>query len=1039
MQNKQGKKMSAKIFTIVISSLLALLLAFSIILPAVSVTVFDAVFRDFFGTAGRKAGTTGDNEITSKLDKAYNKIADKEGMTSIEKLDAYEKQLVRDSGAEGYVLLKNEDNALPLKKDKTVSMFSHSSIDLLAGGTGSGVSYTSSTLKDAFKSHGYTINETLWDFYVNSGDKYKRGPGSVNFDSGENWSLNECPLDDLKPNGVLDSTKDTQAMFVFSRTGGEGRDLARYMGKYTTKAEDKDKHYLEPDSVELEIINYLNKNFENVVVVVNTNNAFELGWIENYKNIKSVIWAPGGGGEIANSLVDVLVGAVAPSGKLVDTFAYDAFSSPAMQNMGDVRLTANGEAQNYYGISYSEGIYVGYKYYETRYFDKVNGAEKVGNYDYATTVQYPFGYGISYTTFDWSEFNMTQPDDNGDITVSVKVTNNADGVAAKEVVQVYLNAPYTQYDKENYLEKSAVTLVGFAKTNTLQPGASEVVNVKLNLSDFISYDEVGHKTYILEEGEYLVTAATDSHEAANNFLNYRSKTTEGDKTFVDRYVQAEIDVETYSKASTEKKITNVFGADGNGDSSSWLDRKDYLSRNDWVGTWPEQLGKASNVESTYGERGGKQLYWEVGQSSIDKLAARGTAEAANNPVSDSEAAKKALPTGAEKEYELVDLRGASYDDQRWSTLISQMTTSEMSSMISLAGYKTDAAKSINKPKAIDLDGPSGLNNMVAHTPYSITYPAEVNIASSWNTDISYAWGEAVGMDGLREDVKCSGWYAPAMNIHRTPFAGRNFEYFSEDGYISGVLATVAIQGAGSMGMYSYIKHFALNDQENHRCDNGIATFANEQTIREIYLKPFQMAVENSGTVTTKYYEHSVNKETGEDVYTLKEAQTPVATAVMSSFNRIGYTWAGGDYRLITEILREEWGFNGGVLTDYGGKTYMDIAQFLRAGGDLHLTQWGGKHSVKDGATIYYAQQAMKHVLYMVVNSNAMNGFVHGVAAGAEPFAWYYLILIAEAVVAAGLIAWGVTAIVLRWKKEKQLSAEGGEAIATPANGESDKE
>ena len=1033
MAKTKRKKLSAKVFTIIISSLLAVLIAFAIALPAVLVNNFDAVMRDFFGTAGRKGGTVGGNEVTDKLDKEYNKISDKEGMTK-DKLDAYEKQFVRDAGAEGYVLLKNDNDTLPLAAGTTVSIFSHSSVDILAGGTGSGVSYVSSNLKEAFAANGCSVNETLWNFYSSgAGSKYKRGAGAVNFGGSEDWSINECPLSVLNDNNVTASANGTQAMFVISRTGGEGRDLARYMGAHTNIEKDKDKHYLEPDSVELEIIKYLDDHFQNVIIVVNTNNAFELGWIEDYHNISAVLWAPGGGGETANSIADVLTGKVAPSGRLVDTFAYDAFSSPAMQNMGEFLLTVNGQGvgdynnSQFHGLSYDEGIYVGYKYYETRYFDKVMGQGNTAAYDYAADVQYPYGYGMSYTTFTWSDFEMTQPNEDGVMEVKVKVTNDSSTVKAKEVVQVYANVPYTDFDKTNKIEKSAVSLVGFAKTGLLEPGADETVTIPVKVSDLISYDDVVNKTYILEQGDYNITAARNAHEAANNFLAKNGKTTadgmtaDGDVSFVDTYNVATTDTETYSISSNKKKITNVFGADGLGDDTSIIARDKYLTRGNWTESFPVRHGTESNVASEYSERNGHVMHWEVPQSVIDKLKLRKTAEAANSPVADETVAKTYREYGQAKKYELIDLRGAAYDDPRWEELINQMTTSEVGTIIMMAGYKTDRADSINKPKAVDLDGPSGLNNMVAHTPYSITYPAEVNIAASWSTKIAYDWGEAVGMDGLRSNVLCSGWYAPALNIHRTPFAGRNFEYFSEDSFISGELATYAIQGAGSMGMYSYIKHFALNDQENFRL--GVATFANEQTIREIYLKPFQMAIENSGTATTKYYEY--NETTGE--YTAKTAQTPIATAVMSSFNRIGYTWAGGDYRLLTQILREEWGFNGAVLTDYFNGGYMDVDQFLRAGGDLALTQYimgFERFTVNSDIRKYYAQQSIKHTLYMVVNSNAMNGYVHGIAAGAEPFAYYYLILIAVGVIAVGLTAWGVTAIVLRWKKEKSGALEG---------------
>lgn len=1022
MKISKRKKMSAKKLTCIIAPLLALLIALAILLPVITVTYFDPVMRDFFGEAGVRATATGGSDITDKLDKQYNKSK----FSTTDQLDAYERQLVRESGAEGYVLLKNENNTLPLSKNKTISLFSHSSVDIIAGGTGSGTGSSDVTLKDAFEAQGYTVNGTLWDFYsTGAGSGYTRGAGSLNYGGGEDWTINECPINVLRDGGVLSSATGTTAIFVISRTGGEGRDLARYMGNFTSIEEDKSKHYLEPDSVELGVIAYLNENFKNVIIIANTNNAIELGWTENYQNISAILWAPGGGGETANSIVDVLSGAVSPSGRLVDTFAYDAFSSPAMQNMGDIALTVNGSTTGYYGVSYDEGIYVGYKYYETRYYDKVMSQGNAGNYDYSSTVQYPFGYGLTYSELMMSDFTLMSPDSDGNMTVSVKVSNVSDGVPAKEVVQVYANFPYTQFDATNYIEKSAVNLVGFAKTEEIQPGESATVEIKVNLSDLVSYDDVVNKTYILEEGAYLLTVASDAHEAANNFLAYEGKnishgmTADGDASFVGVYNQVTTDVSTYSKSSSGTGISNVFGDDGLGDSTSYIDRNRYLSRQDWAGTFPKCKGTESNAASSFSEKNGHTYYWDVSQTVIDKLAKKGTAEAANSLLTDTQAAEKALPVGQEGSIELIDYRGVDFDASSWDNLISQITVKEMQKIVNQSGYMTDRIDSINKPKATDLDGPAGLNNMVNHAAYSITYPAEVNMAASWNTKISYDWGEAVGMDGLRASVMASGWYAPAMNIHRTPFAGRNFEYFSEDAYLSGALATETVKGAASMGMYSFIKHFALNDQEDHRCDNGIATFANEQTIREIYLEPFRMVVENSGTVKTMRWVY--DEESGE--FTQSYSETPACTAVMSSFNRVGYTWAGGDYRLITQVLREEWGFRGIVLTDYsqGATSYMHNAQMLRAGGDAALTQytWGGTLNIDSDALRYYAQQAVKNVCYTVVNSNAMNGYVHGLKLGAEPFPYYYLILIAVGVVAVGLTAWGVTAIILRIRNEKK--------------------
>ena len=1036
MADKKRKKMSAKLFTIIVSCIAAVLIALAIVFPVVTISLFDPVLRDFFGTAGRKGGAIG-NEETANYDKVYNKsdFADKAALQSAAQ------KFTREAGAEGFVLLKNDTaggKGLPIKTDannKTkLSLFSQSSVDMQAGGTGSGVSYINGDFKSALEAQNYTVNEKLWSFYKGTGNK--RGGGALNYGGAEDWSINESDISAIPDNAKTEAT-GTTPIFVITRTGGEGRDLARHMGldpsvsgnEWTkkVKAEDKDKHYLEPDSVELGVIKYLNDNFDNVILVVNTNNAFELGWVANYPNIKSVLWAPGAGGETYNAVADVISGKVTPSGKLVDTFAFDAFSAPAMQNMGDLQYENGGKATGYYGVSYDEGIYVGYKYYETRYTDKVNGVKGVGDYEYAETVQYPFGYGLSYTTFAWSDFYVTDKTADGDMTVSVKVKNTG-AVKGKEVVEVYLQAPYNEYDATNHIEKSAVSLVGFGKTAELAPNAEETVSVTVNVRDFITYDDVKDKTYILEDGDYLLTAARDAHAAANNFLAHKGKTVddgmtaEGDSEFVKVWNNPTFDRTTYKTSDAGVEITNVF------DDASLIARDKYLSRADWVGTYPKQHGNQDGkVVSTNGEKNGYQWRENIDDARLAKLKQKGTSEAANNPLSDAEAAKLAKKLGQKGDLELIDYRGKEFDEVDWDILINQMTSGEITQIIKWAGYKTDAAQSINKPKAVDLDGPSGLNNMATHEPYSITYPSEVNIASSWNRAISYDHGKFVANDGLISGAAASGWYAPAMNIHRTPFAGRNFEYYSEDSYMSGAMALEAVNATAERGMYSFIKHFALNDQEDHRSQNGLATWSNEQAIREIYLQPFRVCVERRAEVETRYWEYNAE----EDKFVEKTAKIPGVLAIMTSFNRIGATWAGGDYRLLTQVLRNEWGFDGMVLTDYDNGGYMDTYQCVRAGGDVKLTQFmPPAYSIKNDTEVYYAREAMKHVLYTVVNSNAMNGYIHGVKVGAEPFAYYYLILIAVGVLAAGFTAWAATIAVLKWRRE--LREGKGESAEAPA-------
>lgn len=1034
--NKPRKKMNAKNFTILIGSLLGFFLAFCIAFSIVPTVKYDLVFRDIFGEAKTDAPTS---DISKDVDTQYYK----RDYTDSNKLNKDEQAYTRKAGAEGFVLLENDttgNKGLPLAPKSKLSLFSASSVDLLAGGTGSGVSTISSDMKTALTEQEFTINEALWKFYTDNHGKYTRGGGALSYGGAEDWSINEAPIDAIPAAAKTEATGTTPVFFI-SRTGGEGRDLGRYMGDWTKIDADKTKHYLEPDSVELGVISYLNDNFDNVILVVNTNNAFELGWVTDYPNIKSVLWAPGAGGDTCRSIADVLSGKVTPSGHLVDTFAYDAFSSPAMQNMGDLELM-NGGKKVGDGLFYDEGIYVGYKYYETRYFDKKINREKTGEYDYAATVQYPFGYGDSYTNFTWSDFNMTQPDENGDITVSVKVQNTG-AKPGRDVVQVYVNVPYTAYDVTHHIEKSAVSLVGFEKTPELAVGSDPVdVTVKINIKDFISYDDVQAKTYILEAGDYFITAAEDAHAATDNVLT-KYGVTGGKENFVGKwtYEYAEnngVDKTTYSKSANGTTIENQFDHAVNAEFTA---RDEYLTRSDWDGTFPQTHGDQDDkAKSEFSEKNGYSWRLDVSDDVKNKLASTDSL----NPMTDAEAAQKATPFEQEGDLELIDYRGLDYDEVEkaggWDKLINQMTKAEIKKMIQNGGYQTlGAPDTIGKPRAIDFDGPSGLNEGgVTHAPYSITYPSAVNLASSWDRENARLHGYFVGEDGLKADGSygkhnyngiISGWYAPAMNIHRTPFAGRNFEYYSEDGFISGELALETSVACAEKGVYAYIKHFALNDQENHR--SSVATFSNEQAIREIYLKPFQTCIEQrkNTPIMVQRYSEEKDPETGEFVakFTKEMVEIPAVMGVMTAFNRIGCTWAGGNYNLITGVLRNEWGFNGSVITDYDNGGYMNTEQCLRAGGDLKLTAYGSNVyvNINNAASQYYARQAMKHVLYTTVNSNAMNGYVHGVKVAGMPFAYYKLIIMAVWFIFIGLGAWGGVAIWQRWKKE--LAAKSGVA------------
>ena len=988
---------------IAISAGLALLFAFTIALNVLSLTKFDNIFEKFFGSTS--SGLRGDT-----LDADVNYY--KSDFASATELYEYEEKKVAEIVEEGITLFEN-DGILPLEVGTKLSIFSHSSVDLVSGGSGSGSGSFELTkdLKEGLENAGLDVNDTLWSFYKSGkGSSYKRGVGVVNYGADLDWSINECPLDVItSDSAVMSSLEGSVAMFVLSRTGGEGGDEARDMAAFGGKA---GQHYLEPDETELEIISYLNDNFDDVILLVNCNNAIELGWVSQYENISAVVNFPGAGRTGTYGLGYMLTGIdadgneISPSGHLVDTWVYDNFSSPAMQNMGDFQF----DGTNYYYVNYSEGIYVGYRYYETRYEDALLGRANVGDYDYADTVIYPFGYGLSYTKFQWSDFEMSAADSNGNINVSVKVTN-VGGRSGKDVVQIYGQAPYL-----GNVEKSSVLLVGFAKTSDLAPGAFEVVNITVSLKDLTSYDTAangGKGGYILDAGNYYITAASNAHEAVNAIISAKdlnedcevdySKMVAGKQddsaylateNMVGIHVQEAYDSTTYSVAGEGlATIENQF-------SDASLSDAKYLRRSDWSMMDNDGLryGYISDVVSR-AEIGGKQFRAEASAELVAALKSFFSL----NPTEGKEIVD--VTFGKENNIDLIDLRGLPYDDPLWEELLDQINYKELSKLIDECGYCSPEVKSMNKPKVTDLDGPAGLNDIIAHGSMPIgeglqamTWPTQYMLACSWNVTLAEEMGRGIAEDGLYS--KTAGWYGPGMNIHRTPFAGRNFEYYSEDAFLSGALGKAEVNGAAQKGMYAFIKHFALNDQETHRDERGLATFAEEQAIREIYLKPFEMTILDN-TVEI-FYNEAVKDESGKIIgYEKKTTTVPAATAIMTSFNRIGATWAGGHYNLITEVLREEWGFNGFVLTDYevgaGKGSYMDTLQTIAAGGDGKLKTVGmdalfgfdvSKHPEYQG----YARDAAHHILYTVVNSAGMNGFVHGVEY-VKPFAYYKIILI----------------------------------------------
>lgn len=929
-----------------------------------------------------------------------------------------ETALANQIAAEGNVLLKNDDNSLPLAEDTTFSLFSinstaATSTDSMLGGR---------DLKTLFDEAGVSINTTLWDYYSNT-EGYGLGSGSINFGDDEDFSIKEVPLAELKAaEGVLESAEGTVPVFVFKRVVGEGRDMPRSMYNHADNPVDQAKSYIEPNTTELEVLQYLNDNFDNVVLLVNANAAVELDWVEQFPNINAIVYSPAG----LRAVPQILVGKVNPSGRTVDTFASNALASPATQNFGDYQyVDKDGNLTKYNYVSYAEGIYVGYKYYETRYEDVVLKQGNAGDYDYSKEVVYPFGYGLSYTTFQWDNYTATW---DGDIcTVTVDVTNTG-SVAGKEVVEVYVQSPYTEYDKTYGVEKASVMLVGYGKTAELEPCAKETVSITFEKEQLKAYDANNAKTYILDAGDYYITAANNSHSAINNILTAKAKTVadgmtaNGDAAFTSLYKVDEMDADTYSVDSySGAEITNLFD-DAKGDVT-------YLTRNDWTGTFPTHDGIVSDIVSTWGneingEDGVAYLYVKTAS---DELIKQLDSFDSGSPI-DPDSITVTPVYGKDNGLTLIELRGLDYDDPLWNDLLDQLTEEDYYNTIGLSGYGIEAIESVDMPFAIDADTAAGL----IYGGTGAMYPNSMTLAQTWNQDLAYEYGKMIGNEALIGG--CNGWYAPSMNIHRTPFSGRNGEYYSEDGFLSGAVGSNVVFGASSKGLYTYIKHFAFNDQENHRGDRdgqySMATWLNEQSAREIYLKPFEMSLK-VGDVTVNYVE---KQEDG----TYKNATTkmPAGQAIMTAFNRIGATWTGASYNLLTGLVRNEWDFKGMIITDNANTgVFMDGYQMIEAGGDIKLTYQPESarfnFEPENSAHYYYAREALHHVLYTMANSKAMNGAMPG-SDFKEGMRMMDKIMLGVNAVCVLLIMWRAYAIFRGFKPSKRMIAKQEKKAAKKA-------
>ena len=854
---------------------------------------------------------------------------------SIDQLEGDERAYAEEVQSEGVILLQN--NGLPVAPTRTTFLGIYSRDDMLSAGVS--VSDNAPSMEQQFTDAGFEVNPTMISYY-------------------QSLTEEADPADfSAEARDSIASYNDLAVVVLFSG-GAEAMDITVDDLRFTDTEE--------------ALIQYACENFNNVVVLLNTSNTVECGYLDQFDNL-SVLYINFSGDAGIGVIPRILTGEINPSGKTTDTFAYDVESPIAMLNYEnsaeDQGLMSGGERVGNY-INYVEGIYVGYRYFETRYEDAVLGTGNAGDFDYAATVQYPFGYGLSYTTFAYSDFSLQENPTS--FTLSVTVTNTGDTYAGKEAVGFYMQSPYTEYDRQHGVEKSSVQLVEFAKTRLLAPGESETLTVEVDKAEMRAYDANNLKTYIVDDGLYYFTAGANAHDAVNNILSAKSAagvamdasrmTAPGDASLVGTYTQETFDAETYSYGANGEKITNRFD-DVN--MNYYYPGTVYVTRNDWMGTIPAQ--KAGDIEAT-----------EELLGSFNPTFAPGD--------------EAAPATGQSNGLTIMALMGLEYDNEYWDMLLDQLTAEELMSIVAYGGFKTNMVSSINKPASVDKDGPAGLDSSQLGGDSCYTFPSESMLACTWNRDLVAQLGYFVSQDCLLTGT--TGWYAPACNIHRVAICGRTREYFSEDAYLSGAMAYAVASTAQAHGVVTYTKHFALNEQENNR--SSVCTFSNEQAIREIYLKPFEMAVAEGGGM-----------------------------GIMTSMNRVGTTYSSSHYNLCTGVLRDEWGFHGVVITDFvsGPSDKVVPRELVLAGTDLFLCTVSDQSMFIEGYqndpdVLNALRDSAHRICYTYVNSNLMNGLSSSSRVISITPGWVYGLYAVDAVIIYVLYLLAMTPVLNKLSEKK---------------------
>ncbi len=940
------------------------------------------------------------------------------GSEAIYKSDYTSKQEAKAAGdainleiaKEGFVLLANNNGALPLaSQERKVSVFGKNSVNLVLSGSGSGKASgdDAKTIFDGLADAGIQYNAELTKFYQSdaSGKGRSDNPATADQSSAApTLDIGETPVASY-PQNLVKTYKEYSdaAIVVISRIGGESFDLPR--AQNVKNGGIQGNHYLQLDQNEYDMLDMVTARFDKVIVLLNTLTAFECSFIEEYNNdpvnprIDALVWIGGPSTNGALAIGKLLTGENNFSGRTVDIYARDFRKDPTWQNFGDNTQVTNGangtafmdgsSATDDYYVTYEEGVYVGYRYYETRGYEE---SKKDNAQWYDENVVFPFGYGLSYTTFEQTlEMDGDLKDGSSTLSFRAKVTNTGE-CEGKDVVELYVTLPYIQ----GGIEKSHVQLVDFAKTKLLKPGESDEITFEVNAYDLASYDfndanRNGFAGYELDPGTYSFCLAKNSHIEGEDNVYAKAETA------LDKGVLFTEDPDTGAVVSN----LYTFGENYDGVVDGEINFSDlqYRLSDTYIEVEGEEVVRKgmsrTDFEKTFptAPTESERMYMEGEKEAIHDMTT-------NNSDLDKAQAEK---TGAAGNVVLRDMIGKAYSDEKWDELLDRLTAQEMLDLVNQGAFQTIAIESIKKNLTNDSDGPVGFVNFMPglkeHYAGNSSFACEILLASTWNKDLAYQMGKNVGDIGVWGDengnkLPYTGWYAPAVNLHRSPFAGRNYEYYSEDPVISGKMAVNVVNGAKLKGVYTDLKHFVLNDQETAR--GGVVTYCTEQALRELYLKPFELAVKGHDNVT-----HSATASADK-----LEAFTGT-TGIMSSFNRIGTRWTGGDYRLLTKILRDEWNFRGLVICDYKtDNKVMNSRQMLYAGNDLVLASlpdllWNDCdfNSVHD---VHILRNAAHNILYTVANSNSMNVDIRGY----RTETWLMLLGAADVLIVAALAFWG---------------------------------